>query len=69
MTETFRVNYVTKIEISIMHDKESDVDGADDVLMNIVRKWDYPITPSVFQRKPVPVNDEISMWVEAFLGV
>ena len=68
MTETFQVNYVTKIEISIMHENEDDVDGVDMVLNNIVRKWDYPITPSVYQKKPAPVEEEISKWIEEYIG-
>ena len=64
-----QINYVTKIEISIMHENESDADGLDDVIMNIVRKWDYPITPSVYQKKPLPIDGEIAKWVKEFMGV
>jgi len=63
------INYVTKIEISIMHENESDVDGLDDVLMNIVREWDYPVTPSVYQKKPSLIDGEIAKWIKEWLGI
>ncbi len=60
------ISYVTNLEISIMHENENDTDGLDDVLMNIVRKWDYELTPAVYQKDPIPIDKEIQKWVNEF---
>ncbi len=62
------INFFTKIEITIMHEDINDAEGLDDVLMNIVRKWNLPVTPSVYQAKPSPVDDETKEFIKEFLG-
>ena len=51
------LKYTTKIEITVFHENENDTVGLDDVLMNVVRKWDYPITPAVYQLSPGPIPE------------
>ena len=63
---SINIKYVTKIEIEVFHEGLKDAEGLDEVLSNIVRKWDYPITPSIYQHIPEDVNDKIKEWVKEY---
>ena len=56
--------YLTTIVIRVYHKKEKDTEGLDNVIHNVVRKWDYPHVPVVTMTTPkqlfsvrVPMED------------
>ncbi len=60
------INYSTKIEVTIFHENKSDADGLDDVLMNVVKKWAFPIPVAIYQEKPEFVPEHYQTFIQKF---